>query len=226
MVVEDRSVVDGDMPQGTVQSLKFHPAGEEGQPCQGGASSGRPGPSRASALARVLDRRLPEGVEVFGWSPIIQMGKCSGPRGLGRLSSSGCFWAHFIFTPLSGQPTAKMFKYTSPDSRSHPLLFLGEARGSDCGHILGLPNKGGTSRIRNIWGAVGSFRDFTADAMGATDVTGAPGVPGDGGMRIVGAVGTTGVTGEAGVTGDTGIAGIAGATGVSCAAGPSGVLGA
>ena len=110
-----------------------------------------------------------------------------------------------------------MFKYTSPDSRSHPVLFLGEARGSDCGHILGLPNKGGASRIRPIWGVVGSFRDVTADVMGAADVTGAPGVPGDSGMRIVAAVGTTGVTGEAG---------IAGATGVSCAAGPSGVLGA
>ena len=205
------------MPQGTVQPLKFHPAGEQGQPGQGGASSGRPGPSGASALARVLDRGLPEGVEVLGLSPIIQMGKCSGPKGLGRSSSSGYFWAHFIFTPLSGQPITKMFKYTSPDSRSHPVLFLSEARGSDCGHILGLPNKGGASRIRPIWGAVGSFSDVTADVMGAADVTGAPGVPGDSGMRIVGAMGTTGVTGEAG---------IAGATGVSCAAGPSGVLGA
>ena len=47
------------MPQGTVQSLKFHPAGEEGQPGQGGASSGRPDHSRASPeLARVLYRRL------------------------------------------------------------------------------------------------------------------------------------------------------------------------
>ena len=202
---------DGAMPQGTVQPLKFHPAGEQGQPGQGGASSGRPGPSGAPALARVLDRRLPEGVEVLALSPIIQMGKCSGLRGLGRSSSSGCVWAHFIFTPLSGQPIAKMFQYTSPDSCSHPLLFLGEARGSDCGHILGLPNKGGASRIRPIWGAVDSFRDLTADVMGAADVTGAPGVPGDS------AAGTTGVTGEAG---------IAGATGVSCAAGPSGVLGA
>lgn len=138
------------MPQGTVQSLKFHPAGEEGQPGKGGTSSVRPGPSRASSvLARVLDRRLPEGVEVLGLSPIIQVGTCSGPRGLGRLST-GCFWAHFIFTPLAGQPTAKMFKYTSPDSPSHPLLILGEARGSDCGHILGLPNTGGASRIRHI----------------------------------------------------------------------------
>ena len=49
----------GDMPQGTVQSLKFHPAGEEGQPDQGGASSGRPDHSRASSeLARVFYRRL------------------------------------------------------------------------------------------------------------------------------------------------------------------------
>ena len=47
------------MPQGTVQSLKFHLAGEERQPGQGGASSGRPDHSRASSeLARVLDRRL------------------------------------------------------------------------------------------------------------------------------------------------------------------------
>ena len=107
-----------------------------------------------------------------------------------------------------------------PYSPSHPRLFLGEARGSDCGHILGLPNKGGASHIRHIWGAVGPSWDFTADVMGAADVTGAPGVLGDGGMRIVGAVGSTGVTG------DTGTAGIAGATGVFCAAGPSGVLGA
>ena len=48
-----------DMPQGTVQSLKFHPAGEEGQPGQGGASSGHPDHSIASSeLARILDRRL------------------------------------------------------------------------------------------------------------------------------------------------------------------------
>ena len=109
-----------------------------------------------------------------------------------------------------------------PYSPSHPRLFLGSDffRGSDCGHILGLPNKGGASRIRHIWGAVGPSWDLTADIMGAADV------PGDGGMRIVGAVGTTGVTGEAGVTGDTGTAGIAGAMGVFCAAGPSGVLGA
>ena len=81
----DRSVGDGDMRQGTVQSLKFHPAGEEGQPGQGGASSGRPGPSRASSvLARVLDKRLPEGVEVLALSPIIQVLTCLGPRGLGR----------------------------------------------------------------------------------------------------------------------------------------------
>ena len=113
-----------------------------------------------------------------------------------------------------------------PYSPSHPRLFLGEARGSDCGHILGLPNKGGASHIRDIWVAVGPSWDFTADVMGAADVTGAPGVPGDGGMRIVGAVGSTGVTGKAGVTGDTGTAGIAGTTGVFCAAGPSGVLGA
>ena len=113
-----------------------------------------------------------------------------------------------------------------PYSPSHPRLFLGEPRESDCEHILGLPNKGGASHIRHIWVAVGPSWDFTTDVMGAADVTGAPGVPGDGGMRIVGAVGTTGVTGEAGVTGDTGIAGIAGATGVFCAAGPSGVLGA
>ena len=47
------------MPQGTVQCLKFHPAGEEGQPGQGGASSGRPDHSRASSrLARVLERGL------------------------------------------------------------------------------------------------------------------------------------------------------------------------
>ena len=203
------------MPQGTVQPLKFHPAGEQGQPGQGGASSGRPGPSGASALARVLDRRLPEGVEVLGLSPNIHVGICSGPRGLGR-SSTGCFWAHFIFTPLAGQPTTKIFKYTLPDSPSHPRLYMGEARGSDCGRILGLP-KGGASRIRHIWGAVGPSWDFTADVKGAADVTGAPGVPGDGGMKIVGAMGTTGITGEAG---------IAGATGVSCAAGPSGVLGA
>ena len=75
--MEDRSVGDGDMPQGTVQSLKFHPVGEEGQPGQGGTSSGRPGPSRASSvLARVLDRRLPEGVEVLGLSPIFHVGIC------------------------------------------------------------------------------------------------------------------------------------------------------
>ena len=75
--MEDRSVGDGDMPQGTVQSLKFHPAGEEGQPGQGDASSGRPGPSRASSvLASVLDKRLPEGVEVLGLSPIFHVGIC------------------------------------------------------------------------------------------------------------------------------------------------------
>ena len=215
--MEERRVGDGATPQGTVQPLKFHAAGEQGQPGQGGASSGPPGPSGAPALARVLDRRLPEGVEVLALSPIIQMGKCSGLRGLGRSSSSGYFLAHFIFTPLSGQPITKMFKYTSPDSRSHPVLFLGEARGSDCGHILGLPNKGGASRNRPIWGAVGPSWDLTADILGAADVTGGAGVPGDSGMRTVGAVGTTGVTGEAG---------IAGATGVSRAAGPSGVLGA
>ena len=113
-----------------------------------------------------------------------------------------------------------MFKYSLPYSPSHPRLFLGEPRESDCEHILGLPNKGGASRIRHIWGAVGSFRDLTDNIMGAADVTGAPGVPGDGGMRIVRAVGTTGVTG------DTGTAGIASATGVFCAAGRSGVLGA
>ena len=94
--MEERSVGDGAMPQGTVQPLKFHPAGEQGQPGQGGASSGRPGPSGAPALARVLDRRLPEGVEVLALSPIIQMGKCSGLRGLGK-SSTGCFWAHYFY---------------------------------------------------------------------------------------------------------------------------------
>ena len=49
----------GDMLQGTIQSLKFQPAGQEGQPGQGGASSGRPDHSRASSrLARVLERGL------------------------------------------------------------------------------------------------------------------------------------------------------------------------
>ena len=136
----------GTCPRGQ-SSLKFHPAGEEGQPGPGGASSGRPGPSRASsALARVLDRRLPEGVEVPGLSPIIQMGTCPGLRGLCR-SSTGCFWAHFIFTPLAGQPTAKKFNNTSPDSPSHLLLLLGEARGSDWGHSLGLHEGAGLGVI-------------------------------------------------------------------------------
>ena len=139
--MEERSVGDGAMPQGTLQSMTFQPAGEQEQPGQGGASSGRPGPSGASALARVLDRRLPEGVEVLGLSSIIQMGKCSGPRGLGRSSSSGCFLAHFIFTPLSGQPIAKMFKYTSPDSRSHPRLYLGEARRVTVDIFSGCPTR-------------------------------------------------------------------------------------
>ena len=49
----------GDMLQGTIQSLKFHPAAEEGQPGQDGASSGCPDHSRASSeLARVLERGL------------------------------------------------------------------------------------------------------------------------------------------------------------------------
>ena len=197
-----------DMPQGTVQSLNFHPAGDEGQPGQGGASSGRPGPSRASSvLARVLDKRLPEGVEVLGLSPIIQMGTCPGPRGLCR-SSTGCFWAHFIFTPLAGQPTAKMFKYVSPDSPRHLLFPLGEARGSDCGHILGLPNKRGASLIRHIWGAVGPSWDFTADVTGAAGGTGEAGTAGVAGVsgvpRHAGITGAAAVTPAAGVTGEPG----------------------
>ena len=59
------------MPQGTVQSLKFHPAGEEGQPGQGGASSGRPEHSRESSeLARVLDTMLLKAVKVW-WDTLL-----------------------------------------------------------------------------------------------------------------------------------------------------------
>ena len=47
---------EGDMPRGTVQSVKFHPVVEEGQLGQGGASSGPPGRSRPfSKLARAPD---------------------------------------------------------------------------------------------------------------------------------------------------------------------------
>lgn len=98
----------------------------------------------------------------------------SGPRELCR---SSIFFVryHFIISPHAGQPTANTFRETSPDSPSHALLFLGEARGSDWGHILGLPNKGGASHIRHLRAAVASFRDFTADVMGAIGVAGVTG---------------------------------------------------
>ena len=76
-----------------------------------------------------------------------------------------------------------MFKYTSPGSPSHTLLFLG------------LPNKRGASRIRHIWVAVGSFWDFTADVMGAIGVAC---VTRD--VVAVRAVGSVSVLGDVGAT--------------------------
>ena len=132
-----------------------------------------------------------------------------------------CFWAHFIFTPLAGQPTAKMFKYVSPDSPRH-LFLLGEARGSDCGHILGMRNKRGASLIRHIWGAVGPSWDFTADVIGAAGSTGEAGTAGI--AAVAGAAGVTGVSGVLRHAGITGVAAVTPAAGVTGEAGPARVV--
>ena len=164
-------------------------------------------------------------MEVLDLNPIIQVGTRPGPMELVR-SSTVCFWRHFITSSLAGQPTAKIFKYTSPDTPSQPLLFLGEARGSDWGHILGVPNKGGASCIRHLWEAVSSFRDFTADVMGAIGVAGVTG-----GVVVLCAVGSVNVVGDVGATGDTGVMGAPGvmcvtvAMGAICVAGTPGVTG-
>lgn len=140
----------------------------------------------------------------------VQVGTPPGPREL-RRSSAEFFWIYFIIKSLAGQPTAEVTRNTFPDSPSHPLLFLGGARGSDWGHILRLLNT-----CDGVMGAV-----VIAGVTAAFGVPGAAGVTGEAGSPGIAAVGSA-----ADVTGASGVTGLAGATGVICVAGPSGVLGA
>ena len=80
----------GHMPQGTVQSVKFHPVVEEGQLGQGGTSSG----PQASPDHPLSWPGLLMAVEVLGLNPSFHLTGSQGARQdcfcLGQ-SSMGCF---------------------------------------------------------------------------------------------------------------------------------------
>ena len=222
------------MPQGTVQSVKFHPVVEEGQLGQGDASSGLPGCSRpCSELVSIPEGH---GGAVFeSHSPLDWVPGSSAGLLLSWSVIHGLFWAYFTCVGFAGQSTTAMFCYKPPYSPSHAPLFLAEARGS--GWRVGLPSlvraSGGVGHTQ---GVVFSLWGFAADVMGTMGVLGATGVsgatllPGAAGVPsaalALGAAGVSGVTGAADVSDAAGVSGVMGAIDVLDAAGVSGVTGA
>ena len=181
---------EGDMPRGTVQSVKFHPVAEEGQLSQGGVSSGpQAAPDHPLSWPGLL-----KAVEVLDLNPIVHLtgsqGAWQGSFCLGQ-SSWVVSGPTLLVRVLLGSPQQRSYK--PPYSPSHAPLFLAEARRSGWG--VGLPSLVGASGgVSHTQGVVGSLWGFAAGVTGVAGIMGVTGVGGAAGATMpMGALGAVGV---------------------------------
>lgn len=109
----------GDMPQGDSQSLKFHPAGEKGQPGHGGASSGCPDNSRASSRLAGFWRGFPEGGGGSSFGSRHPGGNMTRSQGAWQVIHC-LLWFYYSISSLAGKLTANMFTIDISRFLSHP----------------------------------------------------------------------------------------------------------
>ena len=188
----------GDMPQGTVQSVKFHPVQRRDSWVRVTLLVS-PAPDHPLSWSAFL-----KAMEVLDLNPIVHLtGSQGAQQGSFCLGQSSWVVSGPILTcaGFAGQPTTTMLSYKPPYSPSHAPLFLAEARGSGWG--VGLPALVGASGgVSHTQGVVGSLWGFAADVTGVAGITGVTGVEGvAGAMTSVGALGVVGVRGAMTVPG-------------------------